>query len=346
MVSIHKRGKYYYAGWTNAEGKWKEKSLETTNFKQARAKAAAIKITIEKRRGQEDRLTVLIESYRDDMDRRGLKAHHIKQSIDEITSLIEEIGIQTLEGLTTRNCEVALGYTRHFKRRTQNVYRASMSAFCNWLIRCGFIDINPIKNIPPTKVNDRTIRRELTDDELNRLFASAPIHRSLVYKIASHTGLRRGELETLKSDCVSWDKGTVFVRHQKAKSGKSRTVPVPSFILKEWKAWVKSSKADRIIPILPGSRTFLKDLTVADIPLETSEGEAVFHSLRGTYATNLFRAGVSPAIVQRLMGHANIQTTMRHYAKFNAQDSFNAVDMFEAFMTDKTSKKKRKRGSA
>jgi integrase len=69
--------------------------------------------------------------------------------------------------------------------------------------------------------------------------------------------------------------------------------------LRAWKAWAK----------LPG------------------DDEAVFHSFRHTCCSRLVQAGVSLAVVQKWMGHATIQTTMRyaHLAPNAFDDALEAL---------------------
>lgn len=53
--------------------------------------------------------------------------------------------------------------------------------------------------------------------------------------------------------------------------------------------------------------------------------EVKFHSLRHTYATTLFIKDVSPKVVQALMGHSDIATTMNIYTHVNEVVKVEAV---------------------
>lgn len=54
-----------------------------------------------------------------------------------------------------------------------------------------------------------------------------------------------------------------------------------------------------------------------------------FHSLRHTHATMLIEAGVSPLIVQKRLGHKDIQTTLGIYAKVTEQMEQMAAEQIE-----------------
>lgn len=51
-----------------------------------------------------------------------------------------------------------------------------------------------------------------------------------------------------------------------------------------------------------------------------------FHAIRGTVATWLAEAGVSPYAMQKLMRHADIRTTMAHYAKVRPDVTREALE--------------------
>ena len=53
------------------------------------------------------------------------------------------------------------------------------------------------------------------------------------------------------------------------------------------------------------------------------------HALRHTYATRAIERGMQPKILQRLLGHASIKTTMGRYVNVSDESLFNAVEQFE-----------------
>ena len=54
------------------------------------------------------------------------------------------------------------------------------------------------------------------------------------------------------------------------------------------------------------------------------------HALRHTYATRAIERGVQPKVLQRLLGHASIQTTMDRYVHVTEDSLFQAVHPFES----------------
>ena len=54
------------------------------------------------------------------------------------------------------------------------------------------------------------------------------------------------------------------------------------------------------------------------------------HALRHTYATRAIESGMQPKILQKLLGHASIQTTMDRYVHVTNDSMLKAVSLFEA----------------
>ena len=53
------------------------------------------------------------------------------------------------------------------------------------------------------------------------------------------------------------------------------------------------------------------------------------HALRHTYATRAIGSGMQPMLLQQLLGHASIKTTMDRYVHVTADSLTNAARQFE-----------------
>jgi integrase len=53
------------------------------------------------------------------------------------------------------------------------------------------------------------------------------------------------------------------------------------------------------------------------------------HALRHTYATRAIERGMQPKVLQKLLGHANIKTTMDRYVHVTDASLSNAVKLFD-----------------
>jgi integrase len=59
------------------------------------------------------------------------------------------------------------------------------------------------------------------------------------------------------------------------------------------------------------------------------------HALRHTYATRAIEAGMLPKVLQKLLGHSSIKTTMDRYVHVTGDSLENAVKQFEKYRADK-----------
>jgi len=127
------------------------------------------------------------------------------------------------------------------------------------------------------------------------------------------TGLRRGELLNLQPDNIDGD----WLRLWKTKTGKPRSVPMTPrakalinefvpFDIEDWRLYYFWCRAKK------------------DIGLEDDE-QFVLHTLRHSCATRLLRKTKNIAMVQKMLGHSKIQTTLR-YAHIDDDDLFEAVN--------------------
>ena len=53
--------------------------------------------------------------------------------------------------------------------------------------------------------------------------------------------------------------------------------------------------------------------------------EFTVHQFRHSYATDLLRRGVAPEVVQKLLGHASISTTIDTYSHLDIEDARRAL---------------------
>jgi len=176
--------------------------------------------------------------------------------------------------------------------------------------------------------------------------------RALIYRVLVTTGLRRGELAALTVGDVLLDddRPAIVLRGADAKNGKRATLPLRGDVAAELRVWI-DDKAEAVcrqrvgvagvVGALDDSplfdvpdklvRILDRDLAAAGIPKRDDRGRTVdVHAMRGTFASHLARAGVSPFTLKTLMRHARIETTLKHYADPALLDVAGAVEMLPA----------------
>ncbi|WP_294855779.1 tyrosine-type recombinase/integrase [uncultured Oscillibacter sp.] len=57
------------------------------------------------------------------------------------------------------------------------------------------------------------------------------------------------------------------------------------------------------------------------------------YTLRHTYAIRAIESGMQPKVLQKLLGHASIKTTMDRYVHVTDDSLLNGVRQFESYQT-------------
>jgi integrase len=122
-----------------------------------------------------------------------------------------------------------------------------------------------------------------------------------------NTGLRRGELLSLKWTDVDLDARLLTVRAENAKSGRERHVPLNREAHDVLLRWANQTRLQvRVFDVASVKKSWAALLTTADITCFR------FHDLRHHFASKLVRSGVDLNIVRELLGHADIKMTLRY----------------------------------
>ncbi len=161
--------------------------------------------------------------------------------------------------------------------------------------------------------------------------------RALVYETAVYTGLRLGEIASLKPCHLELDRRPfprLEIPGKSTKNGQqARLLLVPGFAveLAEWIRDTKKGPDDALFHVPQASvRIMQKDLELAGIPYRTSQGDADFHSLRMTANVMLGQAGIPARIRQLFMRHSDIRLTMSTYDDESFLDLEAAVKAMES----------------
>jgi len=263
---------------------------------------------------------------------RDVKRHSLR-------SLFE--GVSNVVGRKPLLCDLTPDVVRRAMKRAHdaglsprscNTIRKEAVALANWLTREEKADLAGFgKRIDrfDESLDRRRERRTLTDGELVRLFEVADGHgRRLWYALAYYAGLRRGELCRVTWGDVDLSSGVLRIRNRKA--GRLDEIPMHPDLAVQLEAArpllapAAGTKPIFEKPVSKGAR--LADFAAAGIPTIDADGRfADLHALRATLCTTLLRRGTPPTVVQRIMRHSSIATTLKHYAKLGLVDAAAAL---------------------
>jgi integrase len=182
-----------------------------------------------------------------------------------------------------------------------NRTRASLSAFLNWCIGEGYVDVNVAAQTNKHEEIPRT--RVLADDELKAVWNALDDHSdfSAIIRLLILTGLRLREVGGLRWSEINFDKATIMLPPSRTKNHRQHIVPLSAPALAILKARPLS---DRETVFGRGANGFIgwtKCKTRLD---ERAKLNAVWviHDIRRSVVTGLAKL-VQPHIVECVLGH-------------------------------------------
>jgi integrase len=137
-------------------------------------------------------------------------------------------------------------------------------------------------------------------------------HLKPLVLLAINTGLRRGELFSLRWADVNLSAKVVTVVAASAKSGSKRHIPLNAEALATLEAWRERAKSTDglVFPSIDGARLNNINKSWAGVIKIAGLENFKFHDLRHTFASKLVQAGVDLNTVRELLGHSEIATTL------------------------------------
>ncbi len=351
MASIYKRGGKrnregkYIASYFDEHGKRVEKSTGTSDRGVAGQIAAKWETEVALRRrgiinaaqakaADHNRTPIIqhVKDYLDHCEHVGQDGMHIGNKRTQLNALVAGVGATRLSDLEPNTVERYLSslVKAGKSHRTHNQHRVTVVAFVEWCVGQGRMESNPLRIVPTlNEAKDRRrVRRALTEDEVVRLVAVSP-ERGLYYLFAYYTGFRVKAVKATTWGDVDWEAGTIRVRVGNGKGKKDDVYyslhPRLGDELRKLKPVFNNAGA-RIFRSVPTIRTFHRDCERAKIDRYDDEGRQIDrHALRTTLGTHLARAGVLPQQAMKVLGHADVRVTMRHYTDLRLTDTARAL---------------------
>lgn len=206
-------------------------------------------------------------------------------------------------------------------------YRA-LRGFFAWLERREYIKASPMLQMSPPKIPKKAPRRAGVD-EFQRLLDTIPcdtwlgLRDRLIIHVLFLCGLRRDEVAQLTPDDFLLAQHLLHVRA--GKTG-ARFVPMLSSVERAFVAYLYARPAHpspRLLLGADGGQNPLRPLTgngiyqmlrrrclAADLPRINP------HGFRHGLAMYMLNEGGDMSLVQKVLGHAQISTTAKHYAEW------------------------------
>ncbi len=148
--------------------------------------------------------------------------------------------------------------------------------------------------------------------------------------------------EALKIEVSDIDKDRMMIHVHRGKGAKDRFVPISQNTLDLLRRYWRTHRNSQFI--FPALGRGSNKAAVSKSPMSMGSVQNAFrqvkstagitkryvsiHTLRHSYATHLLEAGTNPRLIQRYMGHSQLETTMGYFQFTNkgAEDAYNIID--------------------
>lgn len=242
-------------------------------------------------------------------------------------------------------------------RSTVSGVVSSLRSMGEFLVQEAHWRTNPLRWMRGPKMDPRRgLPRRIGREHQQALWAAAQARRQehsryqavCVLAILYSTGLRRGELERL--DLEDWDREASILKIDGQKTGTERHVPVGEGVWRcieaylphrhnrleakgriDERALLVNTLGERMLGVSLGN-------LLARLAKDASVPTVTLHQFRHSCASDLLEAGVTIPEVQRVLGHASIQSTIRYTAVADPQRALamsrHPVNQFLAAATE------------
>ena len=227
-----------------------------------------------------------------------------------------------------------------------------MSMILDYAIQMKKLKRNPLKNLVGERlkgalpdVPEKLAGTGLTIEELISVAVSSGYYEDLIL-FAGFCGPRWGELVGLQAQDLDVRKGKVRIARalveingkltpSTTKTGRERTVDLPQILKDRCHNWLEGKQAtDPLFTTEDG--TLLRNSNFASrvfIPALVENGirRIRIHDLRHTAASIAISQGATPNMVKKMLGHSDVQLTMRVYNHvFEADEQQVALNLDKA----------------
>ena len=206
-------------------------------------------------------------------------------------------------------------------------------------VRWQVLARNPADAVKPPKAERKEMQALDADEAAELIDTARETNLFIPILLAVLCGLRRGEIVALRWRSVDLESGQLSVvvsaeqtrqrvREKSPKSGRGRTVALPSLVVDELRQHrlsqaegllslgVRLTDEHHVVTRADGAALQPRSLTHAFDILTKKKGlrSVRLHDLRHSHATHLLASGVHPKVAQERLGHSSVAITLDLYS--------------------------------
>ncbi len=234
----------------------------------------------------------------------------------------QDADLRDIDRLMVEECRANL-LRGGLSARSVNVAMAMLSSCFSASVRWNYAETNPVTGLkrlrsPPATIN---IYDRVQTDRFLRVCREEEPDLLLFVLLGFRAGLRSGEIHGLRVQDVDVDRGRIWVNQSIAhghtvatttKSGRGRAISMLNDLREELRVRI-ADRTDGLV--LEESDLYTQSLNSFRAAFERVAAAAGlhrlrFHDMRHSFASQLAMAGAPIASIQKLLGHADIRTTM------------------------------------
>jgi len=187
----------------------------------------------------------------------------------------------------------------------RNRVRASLSAFFNWAVREGLLEVNPVSGTGKAD-EGHSRERTLTEAELTQVLnALGQAQFSEIVRLLILTGQRREEIGGLRWSEVDLDRNVIVLPPERTKNRRQHELPLSTQARAILERQPRSNRRDYVFGI--GARSFSgwSDGKANLNARAKLKADWRLHDLRRTAATMMAELGVLPHIIEAILNHVS-----------------------------------------
>ncbi|MBF0541235.1 MAG: site-specific integrase [Nitrospirae bacterium] len=336
---IYKRGNVYWIRYSGLDGKTVYESSGSPKFREAEALLINRRQSIKE--GKQPEIKKIANHTFRELSVQYLiwaeRQRSFRSKKGFVLQLVELYGNLPLRRFSTMLLEqLQTDKTRNGnKPATVNRHIATIKHMFRKAVEWDMVEEDTLKKISRVKLLEENNRRlrYLSQVECQSLINACDTHLKPIIITALNSGMRKGEILSLKWDNVDLQHG--FILLDITKNGERREIPINNTLNEIFRGITRRLDVPYVFfdsktgkPYLEVKRSFNTACKKAKIM------DFHFHDLRHTFASQLVMAGIDITTIKELLGHKTLTMTLR-YAHLAPSHKVKAVDILDNCLTSK-----------